>query len=83
MSDFTIKNYIFIKKSVASFEQVLHEMGQKFKNSSDLSEKIFYFREVEKKSLREIASNLGYSYQYVRRIHSNTLELIEKTLDTC
>ena len=74
-----ISRYIKVKKELKNSKDILNELiksknelKEKLKNLSGLKYKVEYMRVIEGKSLKEIASELGYSYSYIRNIKMNS-----------
>ncbi|MEG2412640.1 hypothetical protein [Clostridium sp.] len=64
-------NMIFLDKCILDTkEKNLKEMNDRLKNIDGLDKKIIYMKEIQDKNLREIADELGYSYDHIRRVHS-------------
>ncbi len=57
-------------------ENTLKEIYAKINGFNNLEKKIIFLKEVEGKSLKEIATEIGYSYVHVRRIHANYLKRV-------
>ena len=53
-------------------EQTLKETIERLKKLEGLEYKIEYKKNIEGKSLKEIAEELNYNYCYVRRVYSKT-----------
>ncbi len=52
-------------------ENTLESINSKINSYHGVEKKIIYLKEVEGKNLKEIAAEIGYNYDYIRRIHAN------------
>jgi len=51
-------------------ENTLKEIYNKINGFNDLEKKVIFLKEVEGKNLKEIAAEIGYSYDWVRKINA-------------
>lgn len=64
-----IDSMIFIEESILSnMEDTEKKIGDKMKEFSGLNYKVAYMREVQKRSVQEIADELGYSFGYIQNL---------------
>lgn len=66
-----IESAILIDNSILeNKKKTLKKMNDKINSFKGLENKIIYLREVEGRSLKDIADILGYSHDHIRRLHS-------------
>lgn len=58
------------EKNIKHIQKDIHKIECFISSLSDLEQKVKYMQLVEGKSLKEIADELGYNYDYIRRIAS-------------
>ena len=67
-----IKNWqhiVYLQEEKIEFiKNEINEIHSFINNLSGLKEKVEYMKNIEGKRLKEIAIELGYSYQYIRKI---------------
>lgn len=77
-----INNMIFIEtESLKIKKNTFKRINDKISNIQNLDKKIIFMKNVQNKSLKKIAEELGYNYDYIRRVHANANKKVTK-LDT-
>lgn len=67
------KNMIYLQEEILKgLVKTKNKVDEKLKTLKGLEYKVMYLKMVEGMNLQEIASKLGYSYQYIREIASKT-----------
>ena len=68
-----INNHIYLhQETIKRLNDSKEKIEKHINNLEGLDKKVAYMRELEGKSLKEIADELGYTYQYIRRISMNS-----------
>lgn len=64
-----IENHIYLhKQAIENMERYKKRIKERIKNLEGIDYKVVYMRDIEGKSLKEIAEALGYSYDYIKEI---------------
>ncbi|SDX87884.1 RNA polymerase sigma factor sigma-70 region 4 domain-containing protein [Tepidimicrobium xylanilyticum] len=64
-----IENHIYLhKQAIENMERYKKRIKERIKNLEGIDYKVVYMRDIEGKSLVEIAEELGYSYDYIKEI---------------
>ena len=64
-----IESHIYLhKEAIESMEKHKKRIEERLKKLEGIDYKVVYMRDIEGKSLVEIAENLGYSYQYIKEV---------------
>ncbi len=64
-----IENHIYLhKQAIENMERYKKRIKERIKNLEGIDYKVVYMRDIEGKSLVDIAEELGYSYDYIKEI---------------
>lgn len=64
-----LENHIYIhEEAIKNMEKCRKNMEERIKRLKGIDYKVVYLRDIEGKSLVEIADELGYSYDYIKEI---------------
>ena len=64
-----IESRIYLhKETIANMEKSKKKIEEEIKKLEGLDKKVVYMRDIEGKTLKEIADELGYSYQYIKEV---------------
>lgn len=64
-----LENHIYIhEEAIKNMEKCRKNMEERIKKLEGIDQKVVYMRDIEGKALKEIAEELGYSYQYIKEI---------------
>lgn len=66
---YKLEHHIYIHEEVIkNMEKCRKNMEERIKRLEGIDYKVVYLRDIEGKSLVEIADELGYSYQYIKEV---------------
>ena len=66
-----LENHIFIhQNTIEQLERSREDMERRIDKLEGIDKKVVYMRDIKEKSLKEIAEELGYSYDYIREVSS-------------
>ena len=64
-----IESHIYLhKEAIANMEKSKKKIEEEIKKLEGLDKKVVYMRDIEGKTLKEIADELGYSEIYIKKI---------------
>ena len=64
-----IENHIYLhKQAIENMERYKKRIKERIKNLEGIDYKVVYMRDIEGKTLVQIAEELGYSYQYIKEV---------------
>lgn len=64
-----LENHIYIHlEAIENMERSRRRMEERIKQLKGIDQRVVYLRDIEGKSLKEIAEALGYSYDYIKEI---------------
>ncbi len=66
---YKLEHHIYIhEEAIKNMEKCRKNMEERIKRLEGIDQKVVYMRDIEGKSLKEIAEELGYSYDYIKEI---------------
>lgn len=64
-----LEKHIYIHlEAIENMERSRRRMEERIKQLKGIDQRVVYLRDIEGKSLKEIAEELGYSYDYIKEI---------------
>ncbi|GFN35800.1 RNA polymerase sigma factor sigma-70 region 4 domain-containing protein [Tepidimicrobium xylanilyticum] len=64
-----LENHIYIhEEAIRNMEKCRRKMEERIKRLEGIDKKVVYMRDIEGKTLVEIADKLGYSYDYIKEV---------------
>lgn len=70
-----LESHLYLhSEAIEKMREQKEKMEKQLKNLVGLEYRVIYMRDIEGKSLRTIAKELKYSYQYIREISSRNLQ---------
>jgi len=64
-----IGSHIYLhKEAIANMEESKKKIEEHLERLEEIDRKVVYMRDIESKSLSDIAKELGYTYQYIKEI---------------
>lgn len=64
-----LENHIYIhEEAIKNMEKCRKKIEERIKKLEGIDQKVVYMRDLEGKTLKEIADELGYSYQYIKEV---------------
>lgn len=66
---YKLEHHIYIhEEAIKNMEKCRKNMEERIKKLEGIDQKVVYMRDIEGKTLKEIAEELGYSYQYIKEV---------------
>lgn len=66
---YKLEHHIYMhEEAIKNMEKCRKNMEERIKKLEGIDYKVVYMRDIEGKALKEIAEELGYSYQYIKEI---------------
>ena len=77
-----IDNHIYLdQETIRQLNESRDKMKKYIENLDGLDKKVIYMKDIEKKTLKEIAKELGYSYQYIKEISARNKTTYQEPTD--